>query len=143
MNTTHPNLWKFYMLYALGSIGLGLNFLFLTPTFMPLDVPKWPIGLALLGCGLVKLTLLLITWDVLVLNVSTYSGLRTSMLLSVIIYSFWAVAIITDFFRLVVFGDERMSLQLPLVYLIAAAAGGIFLTEPFSNPAMKKLDEYN
>lgn len=123
MRNTHPNLYKTYLAYAVLSIALGLNFLFLTPTFMPLDVPKWPIGLTLLGCGVTKLTLLL-------LNFHNTNLLRPSMALSVAIYSFWAGALTFDFFRL-----SQTSMQLPLCYMGLATVGLFLLLEPFTNPA--------
>lgn len=122
LKNTHPNLWKTYMLYALLSIVLGLNFLFLTPTFMPLDIPKWPIGLTFLGCGLIKLVLLLVN--------SKNLWLRFSMAQSVGIYSFWAGALTVDFFRL-----SQTSMQLPLTFMGLAGLGFLLLIEPFINPA--------
>lgn len=122
MRDTHPNLWKTYLAYAVLSIALGLNFLFLTPTFMPLDIPEWLIGLTLLACGVFKL-------DLLLLN-SHNKWLRLSMALSVFIYSFWAVATTYDFFRL-----SQTSMQLPLTYMGLAVLGFLLLLEPAINPA--------
>lgn len=122
MRDTHPNLWKTYLAYAVLSIALGLNFLFLTPTFMPLEVPKWPIGLLLLGCGIVKLALLS--------RKSSNGWLRRSMALAVAIYLFWALALTYDFFRL-----DMTSMQLPLTYIGLATLGALLLLEPFINPA--------
>lgn len=131
MRNTHPNLYKWYLIYAGTSIALGLNFLYLTPTFMPLDVPKEPIGLAFLGCGIVKLGLLLLNWVPLVTYMRTW--LRFSMSVSVVLYSFWAGAATFDFFRL-----HQTSLQLPLTYVGLAALGFAILLEPFINPATTK-----
>lgn len=125
MRNAHPTLYRTYLIYAVLSIALGLNFLFLTPAFMPLDIPKWPIGLALLGCGLTKLELLLLGRN------STW--LRPSMALSVAIYSFWGGALTFDFVRL-----SQTSMQLPLCYLGLAALGLVLLDEPFTNPATVK-----
>lgn len=122
MRNTHPNLWKTYMAFAVLSMALGLNFLFLTPTFMPLDVPKWPIGIALMGCSLIKLALLLLN--------GSNKQLRLSMSLSVLIYSFWAVATTYDFFS-----RSLTSMQLPLTYMGLAALGFLLLLEPAINPA--------
>lgn len=126
MKDTHPNLYKVYMAYALLSVALGLNFIFLTPTFMPLDIPKWFIGLTLLGCGLSKLALLL-------LNPHNNTWIRLSMGLSATLYSFWAVVLTYDFFRL-----SQTSMQLPLTYIGLAALDLILLLEPFINPATEK-----
>lgn len=128
MRNTHPNLYKTYVAYAALSIALGLNFLFLTPTFMPLEVPKWPIGLLLLGCGLTKLVLLA--------RNSSNIWLRRSMALSVAIYSFWAMALTFDFFRLF-----QTSMQLPLTYIGLSSLGVLLLLEPFINPATAKAKE--
>lgn len=127
MRDTHPNLYKTYMAFAVLSIALGLNFLFLTPAFMPLDIPEWLIGLTLLGCGLSKLTLLILN--------SHMTLLRSSMALSVAIYSFWAAALTFDFFRL-----SQTSLQLPICYMGLAALGLVLLAEPFTNPATGKTE---
>lgn len=110
------------MAYAVLSAALGLNFLFLTPPFMPLDVPKWPIGLLLLGCSLVKLTLLLLN--------TRNRWLRLSMALSVTIYAFWAMGTTYDFFA-----RSQTSMQLPLTYMGLATLGALLLMEPFINPA--------
>lgn len=125
MRNTHPNLYKTYITYAVLSVALGLNFLFLTPTFMPLDVPKWPIGFTLLACGVTKLMLLVPDLNSI--------WLRRSMALSVMIYSFWAAALTYDFFRL-----SQTSLQLPLTYMGLATVGLLLLLEPFTNPATEK-----
>lgn len=125
MRNTHPNLYKTYLAYAVLSVALGLNFLYLTPTFMPLDFPKDIVGSTFLGCGLIKLALLM-------LNLKN-ALLRLSMALSVVIYSFWAGAATFDFFRL-----SQTSLQLPLTYMGLAALGVLLLMEPFINPATGK-----
>lgn len=125
MRNSHPNLYKTYITYATLSIALGLNFLFLTPTFMPLDISKWIIGLILLGCGVLKLSMLLLNYPT--------KWLRLSMALSVAIYTFWAGALTFDFVRF-----TQTSMQLPLAYIGLAVLGFILLTEPVSNPATKK-----
>lgn len=131
MRNTHPNLYKTYMAYAVLSIALGLNFIYLTPTFMPLDMPKYPIGLAFLGCGAIKLTLLVLS-EVFPLTYMR-SWLRLSLSMSITIYSFWAGATTFDFFRF-----SQTSMQLPLMYMGAAVVGYILLLEPFTNPATEK-----
>lgn len=128
MRNAHPNLYLTYMAYALLSIALGLNFLFLTPTFMPLDIDKWPIGLAFLSCGFVKLALLLFS--------SNHTWLRSVMALTVAMFAFWAGMTTFDFFRL-----SQTSLQLPLTYMGLAALGFLLLTEPFINPATEKVEK--
>lgn len=128
MRNSHPVLYKVYLAYALGSIALGLNFIFLTPTFMPLDFPKEPIGIAFMSCGGSKLMFLLLSE----IFPTTYINmwLRLSMMISVIIFGFWATALIIDFFRL-----SQTSMQLPLMYILAAVLGALLLLEPFINPA--------
>lgn len=128
MRNTHPTLYKTYIVYALLSIALGLNFWFLTPPFMPLEVPKSTISLAFLGCGTIKLTLLLLS--------SSHTWLRLSMALSVVIYSFWAAALTYSFFS-----ESQTSLQLPLTFIGLAVLGTLLLIEPFTNPATAKAEE--
>lgn len=117
----HPTLYKTYLLFAVLSIALGLNFYYLTPPFMPLSVPKEPVSLVFLGCGVIKLMLLLIK--------SKHSWLRLSMATSVAIYTFWAIALTADFFL-----RSQTSLQLPIFVMGLAALGGLLLLEPFINP---------
>lgn len=128
MRNTHPNLYMTYMVFALLSIALGLNFLFLTPTFMPFDIPKELASLAFLGCGLIKLMLLLVN--------PSHTLLRLSMAMSVTIYSFWAGMLTFEFLRL-----SQTSMQLPLTYIGLAALGALLLLEPFSNPATAKAEK--
>lgn len=129
MRKAHPNLYKAYASYALLSISLGLNFLFLTPTFMPLNFPKEPIGIALVVCGVTKAILL-------ILRMPGSIWLRLSLTLTVFIYSFWAGATTFDFFRL-----SQTSMQLPLTYIGLAVLGFVLLSEPFTNPATAMRDE--
>lgn len=125
VRNAHPNLYTMYLTYALLSIALGLNFLFLHPAFDPLHIPKWSIGTAFLGCGVVKLTLLVFA--------SNTTSLRLSMALSVALMSFWAGALTFAFFQL-----HQTSMQLPLTYIGLAVLGFLLLTEPFINPATEK-----
>jgi hypothetical protein len=122
MKKTHPNLFKIYVLYALLSLGIGLNFILLRPAFMPLDIPKIYVGFAFFGCGLIKTVLLHIS--------NNHKLLRLSMAMSVVIYSFWAGVLTFDFIRL-----SQTSLQLPLTYIGLSLLGAILLFEPFMNPA--------
>lgn len=92
---------------------------------MPLDVDKWPVGVAFLACGIVKLGFLLFS--------SNHMWLRRVMALLVAMFAFWAGATTFDFFRL-----SQTSLQLPLTYMGLAALGFLLLIEPFTNPATEK-----
>lgn len=127
MRKTNPTTWLRLMIFALLSIALGLNFIFLTPTFMPFDMTKWPIGILLVGCGVLKLTLLLV-------NSSPIMWVRASMAMSVVIYSFWGTILTIEFFRL-----DQTSLQLPLTYIGLSALGILLLSEPFANPPPPKV----
>lgn len=127
MRKTNPTTWQKLFVFAVLSTALGLNFIFLTPTFMPFDMPKWPIGLLLVGCGVAKLTLLLV-------NGSPVIWIRSSMALTVSIYSFWGAILTFEFFRL-----DQTSLQLPLTYIALALLGVLLLMDPFSNPPPPKV----
>lgn len=128
MKKTHPTLYKTYMTFAFLSIALGLNFIFLTPTFMPLDVSKWVVGLILLGDGFVKLLLLLLNKHL--------HALRMSMAICVAIYIFWSIALTYDWWRL-----SQTSLQLPLTYVGLSVLGFWLLAEPAVNPATERHDD--
>lgn len=128
MKDTHPKLFRDYVIFAVGSILLGLNMFLLTPAFMPLSLDKWVVGLVFLGCGVIK-TLILI------FGRSNHKWLRLSMSLSVLIYSSWAVFTTYDFFA-----SSLTSLQLPIFCLIVALLGLSSLPEPFTNPATGKTD---
>lgn len=127
MNKTHPTLYRSYLTYALLSIALGLNFLFLHPAFDPLGIPKAAAGVAFLGCGALKM--------VLMLAAARVSWLRASMALSVAIMTFWAAALTAEFFL-----RSQTSLQLPLTFIALAALGFLLTTEPGVNPATAKDD---
>lgn len=116
MRDTHPTLWHFYLLYALLSMGLGLNFIFLTPAFMPLGIDKLVAGLAFCMCGLVKVGLLA--------GNAPNNLARLSMTVSVFLYGFWAAASTHDFFAL-----DQTSLQQPILYVgLAAVAVRLLLS---------------
>lgn len=125
MRNTHPNLYKTYMTFAVASISSGLNFIFLTPAFMPLSTDKWLIGLIFLGPGIVKLMLLLFGVN--------HLWLRTAMAVTVGIYTFWSMLLTYDFF------DRSLtSLQLPIFVITLAILGFWWLVEPMVNPATEK-----
>lgn len=126
MYDTYHSLYKVYIFLTFGSIALGLNFIFLTPAFMPLHLEKWLVGMAFLGCGITELLLLL--WFG-----SNPKWASISMAIGVIIYLFWAVATTYDFF------DRSLtSLQLPIYCAIVAGVGFFLLLVPFINPAAVK-----
>lgn len=125
MKDHHPNLYNMYMVYAVLSIAMGLNFIFLNPSFDPFGVPKEVVGATFLGCGVTKASLLL--W------VRSATMLRLSMALSVAIMSFWSGVLTVDFFL-----RSLTSLQLPLTYIGLAVLGFLLIVEPFTNPATER-----
>lgn len=131
MRKTHPYLYKSCMTIAILSIGLGLNFWFLTPAFMPLKIPKELVAPIFFICGVIKLGLLLFSHN------RTY--LRLSMALSIVIYLFWAIATTYDFFA-----RSLTSLQLPMFVTGVAVLGLWQLLARFTEPATaEKIDEPN
>jgi hypothetical protein len=124
LRRTHPNLYVAYTVYACISIGLGLNFLFLNPTFDPLDIPKQVPGVVFLALGLTKLVCLNF--------VRRHGPLRLTMATAITIMFFWSGALIFDFFRL-----AQTSLQLPITFLGLAATGMPLLAEPPINPVTR------
>lgn len=128
MRLSHPILWKQYLVYALVSLALGVNFIIATPAFMPLSTPKFPVGLPFVGCGLLLLVFL-------VPLKSDHNWLRRFMALTLGIFLFWAGALTVDFVRL-----SQTSMQLPICYIGLLAWGYFLLEEPPINPATAKLD---
>jgi hypothetical protein len=121
LRRTHPNLYKAYTVYAALNVALGLNFLFLNPTFDPLDIPKAIPGAVFLTLGLAELSFLNIFRNAALLRLTMATAI-TSMF-------FWCGALTFDFFRL-----EQTSLQLPLTFLGLAVLGMPLLAEPSVNP---------
>jgi hypothetical protein len=125
LRQTHPNLYKAYFIYGIVSIAIGLNFIFLNPTFMQLDLPKLGVGTVFLIVGLAQLFFLIIY--------QRATLLRLAMSAIVTVIFFWSFALIFDFFRL-----EQTSLQLPIVFLGFAVLGLPLMIEPSSNPLTDK-----
>jgi hypothetical protein len=125
LSQTHPNLYKAFMVYALISLALGANFIFLKPTFDPLNIPKGLIGAIFVGLGVIKL---------LLLNVyHSLRLLRLVMAIAIGVMLFWTGALTLDFFKL-----GQTSLQLPLTYLGLSVLGMPLLVEPSVNPLTDK-----
>lgn len=116
------------MVYSLACISLGLNFLFLNPTFNPLDIPKWTIGAIFTLLGLSELIFLNVPVD----N-TRKTIVRILMALIIGVMFFWAGALTIDFFE-----RSQTSLQLPITYLVIAFLGIATLLEPTVNPITNK-----
>jgi predicted membrane channel-forming protein YqfA (hemolysin III family) len=125
LSQSHPNLYKAFTAYALISLALGLNFIFLKPTFDPLGVPKGLIGAIFLALGSTKL---------LLLNVyRSLRLLRLVMAMAIGVMLFWTGALTLAFFKL-----GQTSLQLPITYLGLSILGMPLLVEPSVNPITDK-----
>lgn len=125
LRRTHPNLYGVYLVYGFLCIALGLNFLFLNPTFDPLDIPKQVPGGVFMALGVSVLTFLQVRRNATLL--------RVSMASLVAVLFFWCAALIFDFFRL-----GQTSLQLPITFLALAALGIPLTIEPAVNPVTSK-----
>lgn len=133
MRETHPTLYLTYMAYAVLSIWLGWNFLYLNPTFDPLDIPKWSIGAVFLGLGLSQAVLMNIFPNGRAKGVA-----RLLMALTIAVIIFWTGALTTDFFKY-----HQTSLQLPITYAALAVIGLALLLEPSVNPLTSKNNGVN
>jgi hypothetical protein len=125
LSRTHPNLYKAFTVYALISLALGFNFIFLKPTFDPLNIPKGLIGVIFVGLGMTKLILLNVYRDLRLL--------RLVMAIAIGVMLFWTGALTLAFFKL-----GQTSLQLPLTYLGLSVLGMPLLVEPPLNPLTDK-----
>lgn len=120
----HPNLYRQVITCGLICVALGLNFLFLKPTFNPLDVPKEIFGVIFLILGASNLFFL---------NVYKAKILRLTMAITTGFLVFYGLILVVQFFQL-----KQTSLQLPITYLGLAGYALFSLLEPFSNPATSK-----
>lgn len=108
-----------------GIIMLGLNFLFLKPTFNPLGIPKGTFGIIFLAVGVVGL---------IFLNFAKPRLVKMVMAVAASLLLFYSALLVIQFFQL-----KQTSLQLPITYTIISLLGLYSLTEPSVNPlALKK-----
>lgn len=128
LRQTHPNLYKVYLVYGLLCVALGLNFIFLNPTFDPLDIPKQVPGAILLALGGATLFFLRV--------VRRATWLRVTMASIITVMFFWCGALVFDFFRL-----AQTSLQLPITFAALGALGIPLMIEPPVNPTTSKRDD--
>lgn len=124
---THPHLFLAYLIYGLLCVALGLNFLFLNPTFDPLDVPKQIPGGISMTLGVCVLAFL---------KFRSATPLRVAMASLITVFFFWCGALVFDFFRL-----GQTSLQLPITFLALGALAIPLTIEPSINPATLKQDD--
>lgn len=125
LRRTHPNLFRVYATYGFLCIALGLNFLFLKPTFNPLDVPKVVPGWVFLVLGVTVLTFLR--------AFRSATLLRAAMASTVAILFFWCGTLTFHFFQL-----SQTSLQLPITFLALGVLGIPLTIEPSINPVTNK-----
>lgn len=117
---SHPNLYRGLMTMGFISAGLGLNFLFTTPTFNPYQIDKAFVGVVFLLLGLSK---------VFVLNfVRNLKWLRINMATSLAWTFFWGIGTSITFFQ------QKTSLQLFVLYMGLSAIQFFYIIEPLSNP---------
>lgn len=121
---SHPNLFRAYALYGFLCVALGLNFLFLNPTFDPLGIPKCVPGVAFLALGVAVL---------MSLTFRNVALLRVTLASLVAVMFFWCGALTFDFFRL-----GQTSLQLPITFMALGALGIPLTIEPLLNPVTSK-----
>lgn len=122
---THPNLYRALTTHACCTMALGLNFLFLTPAFNPLGVPKMPTGFVFCGVSIAKLVTLNMHGDL--------RRLRLATACSVALMFTWGVLQTLAYFQL-----KMTSLQSPILYFGLALVEYWLLTEPFTNPVTQK-----
>jgi len=122
---TDPSQWRRYLGFAVLSLSLGLNFIFLTPAFLPLGIPSYLVGLAFGGSGVAQLTILTFT--------ASGKAIRLSMAVTLCTYIFWAAALTFDYVRF-----SQTSMQLPMMYIALAGLGFLLLEEPFASSRTDK-----
>lgn len=120
----HPNLALLITTIAVLDLLLGLNFLFLNPTFLIWHAPNWIWGSTFLILGTGKL------FSLYVLN--NQWAVKVFVLLNILYASCLAAGTSEPFL------DGAGSLQLPIFYLGLAVIQVPTLVEPFLNPATAK-----
>lgn len=120
IHATHPNLYWLVMIQATAGAALGLNFIFLSPTFPIFDMPNdlWgAIFLALSAGRIISLTL-----------VRRMRMVRAFIAASTVYTMFLAFGTMQPWI------EGRGSLQLPILYASMSALQIPLLLEPFINP---------
>lgn len=120
LRLTHPTLFGCVVVFALISIGLGLNFIFARPTFNQFMIDKEIIGTIFLCLGTVKL--------VAVTLIRNLKFIRFTMAMCAAFMMFWGIGTATTFFT------GMTSLQLPVLYSGLIALQFLLLREPYVNP---------
>jgi hypothetical protein len=113
--------------HAVVTFALGLNFLFLTPAFNPLGVPKMPTGVVFVAIAVAKL---------ITLNMQgPLWRLRAATATSVALMFSYGVLQVAAFFQL-----GQTSLQSPILYFGLALVEFWLLSEPFTNPVTQRMN---
>lgn len=120
LRLTNPTLYRSVMVFALISVGLGLNFLLAKPTFNPYQIDRHIIGAIFLCLGLAELI-----GVVFILNLQF---IRVVMALNVAYMMFWGIGTSITFFT------GQTSLQLFVLYVGLSGLQLFLLLEPFVNP---------
>lgn len=117
---THPNLYWLLMALSLTGIALGLNFIFLQPTFLIFDAPNVLWGTIFLVLSIAR---------VVALNVyRRLRWVRATMAFSAAYMAFLAIGTSQPYI------EGSGSLQLPIIYAGMALLQVPLLFEPFVNP---------
>lgn len=120
---THPNLYWLLMVLAGTGIGLGLNFIFLQPTFLIWDAPNvlWGAIFLLSSANrIIALTSRRLRW------------VRATMAFQCAYMAFLAIGTSQPYI------EGQGSLQLPIIYAGMALLQVPLLMEPFVNPETAK-----
>jgi hypothetical protein len=123
---THPNLWLLVMTYGGVCTLLGLNFLFLSPTFLLWQTPNYVWGVVFMFLACAKFVFL-----------NVYRNLRLvrlTMAAEVGFMLFIALGATEPFLT------GKGSLQLPILYVGMALLELPLLLEPFINPWTARRD---
>lgn len=124
---THPNLYWIVMILAVGDIALGLNFIFLHPTFLIYSASNYLWGGVFLALGLGKLV-----------SLNLYRRLR---LVRAIMAAAAFYMLFISLGAMQPFLEGVGSLQNPILYAIVATVQIRLLMEPIWNPVTAKAVE--
>lgn len=124
---THPNLHRWIMAIAVGSLSLGVSYWFgPAPTFKPygIDIRLIAVALALLGF-----------WQIIFLLVHHLRMVRIGLAVSVSFMLFWGLSNTQQSFA------GKASFTVPILYLTIGTLQVILLLEPPVNPQTRRDNE--
>lgn len=117
---THRTLFWQAVTFALGSVAIGINFLFYTPPFNAYGIDVKIIGVIFIVLGAANLVALVLIKNLLLI--------RISMTACSFYMAWWGAGTAITVFQ------GKTSWQLPIAFLVIVVASTLLCWEPYINP---------